>query len=389
MSTVIARPSIRVRHAQDGLAVGVALAVAAGAVAIGLAHGWRLGVLLLVGALLGFSLYHAAFGFTSGWRGFVTRRRGAGLRAQCLLLALAGLLLLPPIAAGSLLGQPVSGFVFPVGLSLLVGAALFGLGMQLAGGCGSGTLYTVGGGSVRMVAALAAFVAGSLLGSIHLPWWLTLPSLPPLFLPAHLGLWGTLALQTALLAALALLVRSRESKPPTATAGPAPALLRGPWPPWWGAVALAVLGLPVLWLNGHPWGITSGFAFWGAKLARAAGLPVTDWPGWHGADGYLALPVFAHDVSVSNVGIMLGALLAASLAGRFAPSLRIGRRPLAAALLGGFLMGYGARLSFGCNIGALLGGIASGSLHGWVWLPCAFAGSLLGIRLRPSFGLAD
>ncbi|MGB1862697.1 MAG: YeeE/YedE thiosulfate transporter family protein [Candidatus Puniceispirillum sp.] len=49
-------------------------------------------------------------------------------------------------------------------------------------------------------------------------------------------------------------------------------------------------------------------------------------------------------------------------------------------------MGIGARLSFGCNIGAFLGGIASGSLHGWIWFAMAMAGSVLGIRLRAVFG---
>ena len=37
-------------------------------------------------------------------------------------------------------------------------------------------------------------------------------------------------------------------------------------------------------------------------------------------------------------------------------------------------MGYGARLAFGCNIGALFSGIASGSLHGWLWMAAALAG---------------
>jgi uncharacterized membrane protein YedE/YeeE len=51
-------------------------------------------------------------------------------------------------------------------------------------------------------------------------------------------------------------------------------------------------------------------------------------------------------------------------------------------------MGYGARLAYGCNIGALLGGTMSGSLHGWVWLAAALAGMWLGVKLRPKFGLA-
>ncbi len=62
-------------------------------------------------------------------------------------------------------------------------------------------------------------------------------------------------------------------------------------------------------------------------------------------------------------------------------------RSLLAAILGGILRGYGARLAYGCNIGAYFSGIASSSLHGWLWLVAAFAGSVLGTRLRPLFGL--
>jgi len=41
-----------------------------------------------------------------------------------------------------------------------------------------------------------------------------------------------------------------------------------------------------------------------------------------------------------------------------------------------------------CNIGAYFSGIASGSLHGWLWLVAAFAGSVLGTRLRAVFELS-
>ena len=89
-----------------------------------------------------------------------------------------------------------------------------------------------------------------------------------------------------------------------------------------------------------------------------------------------------------DLGIILGAMAAAGLAGRYAPTWRIPAPSLAAAILGGTLMGYGARLAYGCNIGSYFSGIASGSLHGWVWLIAALAGSALGIWLRPTFGLA-
>ncbi len=86
-----------------------------------------------------------------------------------------------------------------------------------------------------------------------------------------------------------------------------------------------------------------------------------------------------------DIGIVLGALLAAGLAGRFAPNLKIPARSLMAAVIGGLLLGYGSRLAYGCNIGAYFSGIASGSLHGWLWLVAAFIGNGVGVRLRPWF----
>jgi len=80
---------------------------------------------------------------------------------------------------------------------------------------------------------------------------------------------------------------------------------------------------------------------------------------------------------------------AAALAGKFAPEGDIRMRDAATAIVGGLLLGYGARLAFGCNIGALLAGIASGSVHGWLWLMSGFAGSMLGVRLRILIGVDE
>ena len=85
--------------------------------------------------------------------------------------------------------------------------------------------------------------------------------------------------------------------------------------------------------------------------------------------------------------LITGALLAAGLAGRFAPTWRLGPGAALASVAGGLLLGVGAALAFGCNISAYFSGIASGSLHGWVWIFPALAGNWVGLRLRPLFGL--
>jgi uncharacterized membrane protein YedE/YeeE len=86
--------------------------------------------------------------------------------------------------------------------------------------------------------------------------------------------------------------------------------------------------------------------------------------------------------------MIFGAMAAAAAAKPFARTAWPPARSLLAAAIGGLLMGWGARIGFGCNIGAFVGGVASGSLHGWVWFAAALAGCGIGIRLRPMFGLS-
>src|SRR6516225_7015152 len=61
----------------------------AGAITLAEAYGWRQGALFVLGGALGIVLYHALFGFTSAWRVFIANGRGAGLRAQMVMLAAA------------------------------------------------------------------------------------------------------------------------------------------------------------------------------------------------------------------------------------------------------------------------------------------------------------
>ncbi|MDB5588174.1 MAG: rane protein [Devosia sp.] len=356
----------------------------------------RQAVLFLVGGLFGATLYHASFGFTGGWRRLVVERRGGAVRAQMLMVAIAAVVFIPLLAQGSVFGQPLAGAVAPVGVSVLVGAAMFGLGMQLGGGCGSGTLFTVGGGSARMLLTLAFFIFGALVGTAHLPWWLTQPSLPTISLGTSLGAPVAVVVTLvglAAVAAITVLVErrthgalERPSKPKTRGLS---RLLQGPWPLVGAGVLLALLNIATLLIAGHPWSITYGFGLWGAKIAQSVGVPVASWEFWSAPAQALALnrSVLFDITSVMDFGTLLGAALAAGLAGKFAPKANLPPKSALAAAIGGVLMGYGARLSFGCNIGALFSGIASGSLHGWVWFAAAFLGSYVGIALRPTFGM--
>ncbi len=346
----------------------------------------------LLGGLAGFALYHAAFGFTGAWRKLVRERRGAGLRAQVVLIGLVCLVTYPLIGFEAQTGWDMHPTILPMSFASAVGALAFGFGMQLAGGCASGTLFTAGGGSTRMVVVLATFIAGSVWATAHLQeFWFPLgPSLgwPTLPNTSVITLWGPLGGLAALAALLAGLWtasvwverRAHGTLDQPRRQGP---LLSGPWSPWTGAVALAGVCIGCFLLFERPWGVTAGFALWGAQILDAVGVDVRSWGYWSGwRRAQLDESVFANRTSVMNFGIIFGALAASLLAGRFRPVWRISAHDLATAVIGGLLMGYGARLAFGCNIGALLGGLTSGSLHGVWWLFWGFAGSYLGSRMR-------
>ena len=374
-------------------AAGLA-ALAAGAATLG-ADGWRMAALFLVGGLLGVSLYHAAFGFTAAYRNAFLHREVSGVMAQLVMLAVAMVIFAVLLSDGELFGRRLGGALAPIGVQVAVGSFIFGLGMQLGGACGSGTLYTVGGGSLRMLVTLAAFCLGGFWASLDMPWWLETPRLPAISLAVEFG-WGkAVAMQIGLLALIAWGLRrwrgNVEQRPLWRADFTWRDLLVGPWPLLLAALVLAALnGLTVI-IAGHPWSITWGFTLGAAKLAQSAGWDPSTSPFWSGNFAATALSrgLWRDITSVMNGGIILGAMMAAGLAGRFTPGFRLPLKSLAAAIIGGLMMGYGARIAFGCNIGAFFSGVASTSLHGWLWIACALPGTWIGLRLRPWFGLQN
>ncbi|HSR56138.1 MAG TPA: YeeE/YedE family protein [Alphaproteobacteria bacterium] len=367
--------------------------ILAGAVLLGLAD-WRLGALLGIGAGLGIALYHGSFGFTSAYRRAMTARDMGPVRAQLVMLAVAVVLFAPVLAGGRGIGTGVVGAVAPVDSRVIAGAFLFGTGMQIAGGCASGTLFTLGGGSLRMALTLIAFCGGGFWATFHLPFWNGLPSAGTMALDGAFGWPGAVAVSLGVLGlAWVLLGRAArgEQTPLLARAkSGAAGMVRGPWALIWAAIALAVLNFATLLVAGHPWSVTWGLTLWAAKTAQALGWAPETSAFW--ADGFparaLAEPVWRDTTSVMNAAIVLGAGLAAAAAGRFrqAGELRLGA--LAASVIGRLMLGYGARLAYACNIGAFFSGVASQSLHGWAWIVAGLVGTWVGIRARPLFGFA-
>jgi uncharacterized protein len=381
------------------VAVGVLAAIILLTAILSMANGTQ-GVLYVIGLALGATLLHARFGFTSAFRRFASVGNGQGFQAHMLMLSVASILFAIILSAGfSFTGIEPKGYVSPVGVSVLVGAFMFGIGMQLGNGCASGTLYSLGGGSSSMILTLLSFVGGSTLGAYHFSFWMEeTPTLPPISLATSTGLGygGALVVQLVLFALIywTTLLIAKKRKAPAMKALPTTTgwkkVLRGSWPLFAAAIILAVLNALTLTVRGTPWGITSAFALWGGKGLMALGVDVTSWGYFSTGANIAALnnTVLADSTSVMNFGIILGAFISAASQGNFKPG-KIKPGVAGASIIGGLLMGYGSRLAFGCNIGAYFGGIASFSLHGWVWAIMAMLGTMVALSIRPLFGLKN
>jgi uncharacterized protein len=363
----------------DRLFLGLALAATAILIALVLLdHQPASAALVVAGFGLGIAFLKAEFSYTASWRRFLTRGEAGGLLGGLIVIAICALAVVPVAALSPRFG----GAIAPLGPSLVIGAFVFGVGMQLANGCGSGTLYTVGGGSGRMLITLLFFVVGSVFGSLSLPAFLSLGGVDPVLASDYLGAWGGLAAtlaSIALAAALIVAVARRRG----ADYMPSRRYLIG-------GLVIGLLCVGVFAAGGHPWSVTFGYTVWGAKAATALGVDLSQsafWQ-WPGPKHALAESVLSDTSSLTDFGMLFGAMAAAAAAKPFATAPWPPLKSLLAAGIGGLLMGWGARLGFGCNIGAFVGGVASGSLHGWIWFLAALPGCLIGIRLRPLFGLS-
>ena len=379
MSTAaLSTPDTRAGVGSDRLFLTLALVATAILVVLVLLDGQPSSAALILGGFgLGIAFLKAEFSFTASWRRFLTRGEAGGLLAGLIVIAITALAVVPLAA----LRHDFGGTIAPLGASLIIGAFVFGIGMQLANGCGSGTLYTVGGGSGRMLIALLFFVIGSLFGSLSLPSFLALGGIDPVLASDYLGPWGGLAatlVSIALAAAFIVTVARKRG----ANFMPSRSYVLG-------GIAIGLLCVAVFLAGGHPWSVTFGYTVWGAKAASALGFDLSHsafWQ-WPGPKHALAESVLSDTSSLTDFGMLFGAMAAAA-AKPFAATAWPPAKSLLAAAVGGLLMGWGARLGFGCNIGAFVGGVASGSLHGWIWFAAALPGCLLGIRLRPLFGLS-
>ena len=145
-------------------------------------------------------------------------------------------------------------------------------------------------------------------------------------------------------------------------------LFERPWSVWGAGVLVATVNV-FLFAFDRPWTASDGMRNWGDWALT--GLGVATRPD-------LIAP-WLYSGSLLNLGVLVGGCAAALLSREFAV-----RVPppgeLAKGALGGLLMGIGAMLAFGCNVGGFFSALSALSLSGLCMMLGLGAGAVLGLR---------
>jgi len=387
LSATLRRPGI------PASAVRAALWIAA--VIIGWAlldrESFAFGVYWFIGIAFGVILQRSRLCFAGAFRDLILLGDGRLLRAILLGLAVATVgfatleaRLVPDPSFGV---NPNGPHIQPVGIATLVGGVAFGVGMVLAGGCVSGSLWRMGEGYLASWVAMAGILVGLELANRAGAWWSAheIRRRGARWRPAGSGRVPSVAVVRAALGIAYLAVLWWESRSPRMPElPPPPALppmtvrehLERAWqsiasPQGWsyrtGAIALAVVSIVALAYQ-VPLGVTGGLSLWADNVA-----------GWF---GQTALPLKGSDLlagctpgsggwmtvrGATVLGLVMGAFGASWLSGEF--RLRWPRTPsrFAQAAIGGVLMGYASVIAIGCTIGAFFSSIPSLAVAGWVY----------------------
>ena len=172
-------------------------------------HGAR-GLFLVFGAVFGFVFQRSRLCLVRAFREPFMTGDGEHTRAAAIAIVI------------SMLGFAILKFtdlkdkgewVFPAaGAGALLGGLIFGIGMVLAGGCGSGSIWRVGEGQMKLLAAVVTFALGASVTRLVLTQaGLTQKLGVAVFLPAWLGWAGALFLVIAVMAAWAAFATWNEA----------------------------------------------------------------------------------------------------------------------------------------------------------------------------------
>ena len=246
------------------------------------------------GLAFGFVLQRARFCFASAFRDIFLLGHARNMKGLLLGLAVGSvgfaLVMSRQVPMTSLGIYPPSANVLPLGIHTGLGGLLFGVGMVLAGGCVSGSIYRMGEGYVASGVAFAGVMGGLLVSAHTWNWWWEahIATAPRFWLPHWIGHPGALVVTLLALAAIYVWVVSIEHRagvvvPPASGARPKAArpqtesvaddlrstlrrLFVQAWPVLPAGAVLGALNV-LLFTAREPWGFTGEVSRWSIAMA--------------------------------------------------------------------------------------------------------------------------
>ncbi len=383
---------------------------------------------LLVGTGIGYTLSRAYTGFAGSVNRAVRTGSTKLMRTMMFMFFIAALL-----TTAFLFRQDATTYslwINPINLGLILGGLLFGFGMSFASCCASGVMTDLVTGLPRAFITLIFFMMGVFLGyplQNGAAWvkrsWFFLDVdkatyhngifLPDLFRGDGTGGYIGALLMTAILCGavvwLATLYEKRRKlnntytgvgmeKKQAALAEPDAKdfkplsnstydrLFVRPWTLQQGAVLLVIFYGLMMGVTRAGWGASTPYGIWFGKILMLFGVSADSLASFSGMSaGSFTQPLFQNQITVQNVGIVLGTAVFLLTAGvfkeTFLEEIHITTREALTFVLGGLTMGFGTRLANGCNVGALFTPIANFSLSGWVFLVFMVVGGVIGHSL--------
>jgi uncharacterized protein len=363
---------------------------------------------------LGFTLQKSRFCFASAFRDLFLFGSGHNMKAVLLAIAIAsvgfvGILswILPSPLPGEF---PSSAHVLPFGISTIVAGSVFGIGMVLAGGCVSGTIYRIAEGYIASVVTMIGIVIGTILLIVTWDFWweVFISNEPKIFLPStqSLGYGFSLLLTICALLLVYLIVVFIETK-----SGITEYVITKEkdlslktfsqrikesienafsksWTAKSGGIALGFIAI-IYFLFHSPPGVTGEIMKQSMNISYLFNFSDGPLKGIASLSGCLGSSIESGIIShtfVSTVGVFFGALVSALLSQEFKIRTPKESKRYIQSISGGILMGYSASLGIGCTIGAFFSSISSFSLSGWLFGLSLGVGAYVGTKLIKVIG---
>lgn len=310
---------------------------------------------LCAGAALGYVLERGDMCFHSTWRGLLMTPRRTDLFGAYVLLLVISTPVVQLLKALGWIDPVVPTFAWQANV---VGGVVFGIGMVIAATCVTGLFYKLGHGMLGMTVGVLAWMAGDIVtfrGPLsglreRLTDDVVTAGGDAATVPALFGPFGVVVLFLVAVVAVAYVWRS-------------PCGSRGSLWNWvtLGTVAAAVLSISWLLARAHGEQYTFG----------TAGVPTVFWDVVRGRD------VGSWWIPVALAAILPGSFVAASTAGTLWVRGEQMHRYVQIAV-GGFVMGVGAALAGGCNLGHSMVGVPLLSVASIVATTSLVAGIVVG-----------